>query len=142
MVELGDYEQALNHLRSMEDSAMLRHTALDEYGLPISAVHLAMHETLAREAAATSAEIEALTGMAWAGHDSDYAVEALNLARTQGLRLLEAKALTALADTKLRRGQAEAALRIAEQALGMHREFGCVPGEREALAVVSRVKEN
>ncbi|MFB9300933.1 hypothetical protein [Kibdelosporangium philippinense] len=42
----------------------------------------------------------------------------------------------------MRLGATEEGLSIADQALAMHREFGCVPGERETMAVVSAVKEN
>jgi DNA-binding SARP family transcriptional activator/tetratricopeptide (TPR) repeat protein len=87
-----------------------------------------------------SVEIEALTGMALASGQSRFAVHAVELARERGMRLLEAKASTALAQLMYDNGHMAEARATAESALGIHRESGARPAEAAALALIGRIQ--
>jgi hypothetical protein len=45
-----------------------------------------------------------------------------------------------LAQVLLDVGRVDEARQAVDQAVGMHREFGCVPGQRQAFAVVEQMK--
>ncbi|MCE7007166.1 NB-ARC domain-containing protein [Kibdelosporangium philippinense] len=95
----------------------------------------------ARAAVARAVEIQALIGLAVASTEEEHCVEALNLARKSGMSLLEAKAMTALAEVRMQAGYLDSARELAEQALTMHREFGARPGEEKTLALLARLSE-
>jgi hypothetical protein len=66
------------------------------------------------------------------------AIDALSLARKHGMRLLEAKALTALAQVRLDEGKVQDAHESAELAVELHRQCGSRLGEGQALTVLGK----
>jgi tetratricopeptide (TPR) repeat protein len=152
-LEKGELELALQHATASHESAKKRgyprHEAMSS--ITIGRIHRATGQTaLALEHFQHSyriakgenpfAEIEALAGIALCSRAVDPAVEAVDLARKRGMRLLEAKALTALAQVLLDLGRSQEAREAIGQALQMHREFGCVPGQVQAFAVAEQLK--
>ncbi|SMD26109.1 AfsR/SARP family transcriptional regulator [Kibdelosporangium aridum] len=85
--------------------------------------------------------IQSAIGIASVSGDAGFADHAIALARKQGMRLLEAKALIASAQVRLDLGQIVEARAGADQALVMYREFGARPGEEKAVALLARLSE-
>ncbi|MEV0676296.1 BTAD domain-containing putative transcriptional regulator [Actinosynnema sp. NPDC050436] len=89
--------------------------------------------TLARETDDDFLEAEALIG----GGQPDRALE---IARRAGYRVVEGRALTALAQAALAKGDAPAAVAHARAALEIHRATGHRPGEAHTLVVLGRAE--
>ncbi|HEU4421674.1 MAG TPA: BTAD domain-containing putative transcriptional regulator [Pilimelia sp.] len=98
---------------------------------------------IARRIGARHPQAVALTGLATAHRPRgrDYAHEALAVARQAGFRIVEADALTVLADIELTGGDADGAVGLAHRALAAHRETGHRVGAARTLVILSRALE-
>jgi tetratricopeptide (TPR) repeat protein len=81
--------------------------------------------------------ISATIGLAASSGDDAVAQEAISLARENGLRVLEARALVALARIQLAQARVAEAGETAETALAMFVQFGSRPGQADAEAVLA-----
>ncbi|GAA1024895.1 MULTISPECIES: AfsR/SARP family transcriptional regulator [Amycolatopsis] len=95
---------------------------------------------LIRETGDRYPEADALIGLTTVTADPEPARQALALAERAGYRALRGQALTALAGALLARGEPEAAVEHALNALAVHRETGQGPGETRTLALLSRLR--
>ncbi|CAM3624916.1 BTAD domain-containing putative transcriptional regulator [Kibdelosporangium persicum] len=125
-----------------EAAVVLGTICLAEGQRELALSHFRQALDLVRGLVAYPVEVEALAGMTLASGTAGFAEKAVALAREHGMRLLEAKALAALAEVKADQGDSGEALAAAGQALEMFREFGCRRGERHAGGIVGRVKGN
>jgi hypothetical protein len=91
---------------------------------------------VARKCGHRLAEIAALTGMALAAGRSEFAVQAMDLARERRMRLLGAKAEIALAKLMHDSGDTAEALSHAESALAVMRASGAEPAVARALSLL------
>lgn len=145
-LEKGELTPALQYATAGHESAKKRgyrrHEAMAS--VTIGRIHLATGQTaLALEHFQHSyriaqgenpaVEIEALAGIA-------LCTGVVDLARKRGMRLLEAKALTALAQVLLDLGRSREAHEAVGQALEMYREFGCMPGQKLAFGLLAQLK--
>jgi tetratricopeptide (TPR) repeat protein len=73
------------------------------------------------------------------GRARHHADEALDLARDRGYRVLEGRALVALAELERAEGNSDDARKLAESGLAIHRETGYRRGQAEALRVLGSV---
>ncbi|MBP2319920.1 DNA-binding SARP family transcriptional activator/tetratricopeptide (TPR) repeat protein [Kibdelosporangium banguiense] len=152
-IEKGELEPALQYATAGHESAKKRgyprHEATSS--VTIGRIHLATgqaalalehfrHSYRIAQGKNPFVEVEALAGIAVCSGTVEPAAEAVDLARRRGMRLYEAKALTALAQVLLGQGRLRDARETVGQAIEMHRQFGCVPGQKQAFAVVAPMK--
>ncbi len=151
--ESGDLDKALIFLDDLAagvgENASMVFTALadieaaaiyHEMGRSEMAVRRYADGRLTAEQAGTKwGQIRAMAGMALAADKPGLAMDAVLMAREQGLRLLEAKALNTLAQAEFAHGNLLEARLHATEALALHREFGCRAGQGHALTVLGQV---
>ncbi|WP_186762774.1 ATP-binding protein [Lentzea tibetensis] len=101
--------------------------------------HHARALVLARRTGYRHGEAVALIGLTSTTADVTHALQSLSISRMAGYKLLEAQALTVLAEVHLRRGEDGQAHRYAHEALALHEASGHHVGLRRTREVLSQV---